>query len=95
MRPVASAAARSWLAVRTASPRSTQLRKPWISPSWRRTSTATPAYGRKLAEAGVAVEVRRHDALIHGFLNWVERGDAVRAANLELAEVLATGVKAR
>ncbi len=53
------------------------------------------AYGRKLAEAGVAVEVRRHDGLIHGFLNWVERGDAVRAANLELAAALATGVKTR
>ena len=53
------------------------------------------AYGRKLAEAGVAVEVRRHDGLIHGFLNWVERGDAVRAANLELAAALAAGVKAR
>ena len=53
------------------------------------------AYARRLAEAGVAVEVRRHDALIHGFLNWVERGEAVRAANLELAAALATALKTR
>jgi acetyl esterase len=51
------------------------------------------SYGRKLRDAGVAVEVRRHEGLIHGFLNWVERGEAVRSANHELAAALATGLK--
>lgn len=51
------------------------------------------AYARKLADAGVSVELRRHDGLVHGFLNWLDRGDANRAANLEIAAALAAGVK--
>ncbi|MEZ0579789.1 alpha/beta hydrolase [Nocardioides sp. MH1] len=42
-------------------------------------------YARRLAEAGVEVELQRHPGLIHGFLNIVGVGTAPRAAVEELA----------
>jgi acetyl esterase len=43
------------------------------------------AYARKLADAGVELELRRFPHLIHGFLNLVGPGRAGRAANVEIA----------
>lgn len=38
------------------------------------------AYARKLADAGVTVELKRFPGLIHGFINMIEAGSANRAA---------------
>lgn len=43
------------------------------------------AYARKLSDAGVAVELRRFDDQIHGFLNIVGVGQSSRSAVLEIA----------
>ena len=43
------------------------------------------AYARRLAEAGVAVELRRFADQIHGFFNVVGVGRTSRAANAEIA----------
>ena len=43
------------------------------------------AYARKLADAGVALELRRFPHLIHGFFNMVGPGRAGRAASEEIA----------
>jgi acetyl esterase len=52
------------------------------------------AYARKLAEAGVRVELRRFPDQIHGFLNVVGAGRTARAATTEIAARLATGLGA-
>ena len=44
------------------------------------------AYARRLADAGVEVELRRQTGLIHGFLNIVGVGRAPRAAVEEIAD---------
>ncbi|MBB6628464.1 alpha/beta hydrolase [Nocardioides sp. KIGAM211] len=46
------------------------------------------AYARKLAEAGVRVELKRYPGLIHGFLNIVGVGRSSKAAVAELAAKL-------
>ncbi len=46
------------------------------------------AFARRLAAAGVEVELRRYDDLIHGFFNIVGTGRTARAANLEIAAAL-------
>ncbi len=43
------------------------------------------AYARKLADAGVAVELKRFPDQIHGFFNVVGVGRTARAANAEIA----------
>jgi acetyl esterase len=43
-------------------------------------------YARRLADAGVEVEVQRHPGLIHGFLNIVGVGSSARAAVEEMAD---------
>jgi acetyl esterase len=50
------------------------------------------AYARKLADAGVAVELRRFPDQIHGFLNVVGAGRTARAATAEMAARLAAGL---
>jgi acetyl esterase len=52
------------------------------------------AYARKLAEAGVPVELRRFDDQIHGFLNIVGVGRTSRAAVAEIAARLKAGLGA-
>ncbi|HEY3529219.1 MAG TPA: alpha/beta hydrolase [Nocardioides sp.] len=53
------------------------------------------AYARKLAEAGVEVELRRFPDQIHGFLNVVGAGRTARAASAEVAARLAVGLRSR
>jgi acetyl esterase len=50
------------------------------------------AYARKLADAGVELELRRFPHLIHGFFSMVGPGRAVRAANEEIAARLRTAL---
>jgi acetyl esterase len=52
------------------------------------------AYARKLADAGVPVELRRFPEQIHGFLNVVGAGRTARAATAEIAARLASGLGA-
>ena len=52
------------------------------------------AYARKLADAGVEVELRRFPDQIHGFLNVVGVGRSARAASAEIAAQLAVGLRA-
>ncbi|WP_235547557.1 MULTISPECIES: alpha/beta hydrolase [unclassified Nocardioides] len=49
------------------------------------------AFARRLAESGAAVELRRYDDLIHGFLN-VGLGRTAPAANAEIAAALRAGL---
>ncbi len=53
------------------------------------------AYARKLADAGVEVELRRFSDQIHGFLNVVGAGRSARAAASEVAARLAVGLRSR
>jgi acetyl esterase len=51
------------------------------------------AYARKLAEAGVTVELKRFPALIHGFINMIDAGSTTRAAVEEVVGKLATALR--
>ncbi|HET7071639.1 MAG TPA: alpha/beta hydrolase fold domain-containing protein, partial [Nocardioides sp.] len=53
------------------------------------------AYARKLADAGVVVELRRFSDQIHGFLNVVGVGRSARDAAAEIAARLAVGLRRR
>ncbi len=53
------------------------------------------AYARKLADAGVEVELRRFPDQIHGFLNVVGVGHSAIAASAEVAARLAVGLRSR
>ena len=53
------------------------------------------AYARKLADAGVEVELRRFPDQIHGFLNVVGAGRTARAATAEVAARLGAGLGRR
>ncbi|NYD57524.1 acetyl esterase [Nocardioides marinisabuli] len=50
------------------------------------------AYARRLEEAGVAVELRRFEDQIHGFLNMTGAGRSPRAAVVEIAHRLEAGL---
>jgi acetyl esterase len=50
------------------------------------------AYARKLAEAGVEVELRRFPDQIHGFINVLSAGRTTRAATAEIAARLGAGL---
>ena len=50
------------------------------------------AYARKLADAGVEVELRRFPDQIHGFINMVGAGRTARAASAEVAGRLGAGL---
>jgi acetyl esterase len=51
-------------------------------------------YARTLADAGVAVELRRYSGFVHGFFNVVGVGRANRAAVAEIAAKLKAGIRA-
>jgi acetyl esterase len=53
------------------------------------------AYAKKLAEAGVDVALRRHDDLIHGFINFTGVGTRFREALAEMAGALRQGLSKR
>jgi acetyl esterase len=73
---------------------------PGVAPAYVATAGFDPlrdegeAYARKLAEAGVPVELRRFDDQIHGFLNIVGVGRTSRAAVAEIAARLKAGLGA-
>lgn len=50
------------------------------------------AYAARMQDAGVQVTLRRHPGLIHGFANMTEVSGTARAAMLELAGALRTGL---
>ncbi|KAA1421493.1 alpha/beta hydrolase [Nocardioides humilatus] len=50
------------------------------------------AYGRRMVEAGVEVELQRHTGLIHGFFNMVGAVGSARAAVEEMADRLRAAV---
>ena len=52
------------------------------------------AYATRLAEAGVTVALRRHDGLVHAFVNSTGVGRTGREAMLEACGALAMGVGA-
>ncbi|MDP3894293.1 alpha/beta hydrolase [Nocardioides sp.] len=52
------------------------------------------AYARKLADAGVDVELKRFPSMIHGFINWVGLGRSCPAYVAEVADALRTGLRA-
>jgi len=51
------------------------------------------AYARKLADAGVTVELKRFPELIHGFINMIEAGPGNRAAIDEVVGKLAAALR--
>ncbi len=51
-------------------------------------------YARRLAEAGVAVALRRHEGLLHSYANMTAVGRAAREAMLEAASALRMGLAA-
>ena len=51
------------------------------------------AYARKLADAGLTVELKRFPELIHGFINMIEAGSANRAAIDEVLAKLAAALR--
>jgi acetyl esterase len=53
------------------------------------------AYAEKLREAGVDVALRRHDDLIHGFINFTGVGTRFREALAEMAGALRQGLSKR
>jgi acetyl esterase len=53
------------------------------------------AYAKKLREAGVEVALRRHDDLIHGFINFTGVGTRFREALAEMAGALRQGLSKR
>jgi acetyl esterase len=73
---------------------------PGLAPAYVATAGFDPlrdegeAYARKLADAGVEVELRRFPDQIHGFLNVVGAGRTARAATAEVAAKLAAGLRA-
>jgi len=50
------------------------------------------AYARRMQEAGVAVTLRRHPGLIHGFANMTAISPTAHAAMLELADAVRAGL---
>jgi len=72
---------------------------PGLAPAYIATAGFDPlrdegeAYARKLADAGVTVELRRFADQIHGFLSVVGVGRTSRAASAEVAAALARGVE--
>ena len=50
------------------------------------------AYAEKLRAAGVQVSLRRHDDLIHGFINFTGVGTRFREALAEMAGALRVGL---
>jgi acetyl esterase len=50
------------------------------------------AYASRLRDAGVAVTLRRHPGLIHGFANMTEVSRSARAAMLELCSAIRMGL---
>jgi acetyl esterase len=50
------------------------------------------AYAARMREAGVRVVLRRHPGLIHGFANMTEVSGTARAAMLELAAAIGSGL---
>jgi acetyl esterase len=50
------------------------------------------AYAKRMEEAGVPVALRRHPGLIHGFANMTAISSTARAAMLELAGAVRTGL---
>ncbi|MEQ0559092.1 alpha/beta hydrolase [Amycolatopsis sp. NEAU-NG30] len=53
------------------------------------------AYAEKLREAGVEVALRRHEDLIHGFINFTGVGTRFREAMAEMAGALRQGLSTR
>jgi acetyl esterase len=51
------------------------------------------AYAEKLRAAGVKAQTRRYPALIHGFVNFIGVSRTAKAATLEIARALATGLR--
>jgi acetyl esterase len=72
---------------------------PGLAPAYVATAGFDPlrdegeAYARKLADAGVDVQLRRFPDQIHGFLNVVGVGRSARAASAEVAARLAVGLR--
>jgi NAD(P)-dependent dehydrogenase (short-subunit alcohol dehydrogenase family) len=52
------------------------------------------AYARALREAGVPVTLRRHEGLVHGFVNMLSLAPVARAAMHETATALRLGLRA-
>jgi len=67
----------------------------WPDSARERLKLRLQAYARKLADAGVEVELRRFPDQIHGFLNVVGTGCSARAACAEVAARLAVGLRPR